>query len=627
VATVGLAAGVTDRILSLPGWLVLVLVFAFPALEASAFLGFVFPGEIAVILGGVAASRGMVPLWAVIAAAVSGAIIGDSIGYLIGRRWGTHLLQGTVGRLPVIRTHLDKNLESARAYVQRRQGSAVFFGRFTAALRALVPGLAGLSDVHYPTFLAYNVAGGTLWGAGFAVLGYVAGASYHRVEKIAGQAGLILLGVIVAGLITSRLVRRFAARSPGLKAVGDRLAATPPLAWVRRRFPAQVAWGRRRLDAHSPRGFWLTFTVAAGALAAWAFGGLTQDVTGHDDTALADPHVTTWVVAHRTEWLTSALKVLTWLGSTAVIIPAGLAIGLYFLIRRRDWRPLAVLTAAVAGAVGLWLIIKPLVGRPRPPAAIWIGHYPGAAFPSGHATQSIAFYAMLAIVLGAGLSVRRRALLWSAAALVVLIVGASRIYLGAHWLTDVLAGYALGACWVAIVVAVLLITSSGTGRVRPVRERGQAPTPGHQNRQKPHSPASRPAKARYAATGPASGTAARRRAQPRVRRTSLTRRTAPRAAADVADRLGSTADHAHAWQGTEPNRHAAACQRWLVARMQPQSPGVRPLRGGRGDVRLLWVTELGRSSKDDVERFVERAPAASPCNVCFLGIGVWYLRR
>jgi len=479
-----LAAGITDRILSLPGWLVLVLVFAFPALEASAFVGFVVPGEIAVILGGVAASRGMVPLWAVIAAAVSGAIIGDSIGYLVGRRWGTHLLHGTVGRLPVIRTHLDKNLDSARAYVRRRKGSAVFFGRFTAALRVLVPGLAGISEVHYRTFLAYNVAGGTLWGAGFAVLGYVAGASYHRVERIAGQAGLILLGLIVAGLITSRLLRHSAAGSPGLKAIGDRAAATPLLAWARRRFPAQVAWGRRRLDARSPRGFWLTFTVAAGALAAWAFGGLTQDVTSHDDAALADPHVTAWVVAHRTGWLTSALQVLTGLGSNAVIIPAGLAVGLYFLIRRRDRRPLALLTAAVGGAVGLWLIIKPVVGRPRPPAAIWIGHYPGASFPSGHATQSAAFYAMLAIVLGAGLSSRRRAIVWSAAALVVLIVGASRIYLGAHWLTDVLAGYALGASWVAIVVSVLLITWPSTGRVRPVRERAQAPTLGHQNRRK-----------------------------------------------------------------------------------------------------------------------------------------------
>ena len=484
MTTLSLVTSVTDRILSLPGWLVLLLVFAFPALEASAFVGFVFPGEIAVILGGVAASRGTVPLWAVITAAVAGAIIGDSVGYLVGRRWGTHLLHGTLGRLPVIRTHLDKHLDSARAYVQRRKGSAVFFGRFTAALRVLVPGLAGISEVHYPTFLACNVAGGALWGSGFAVLGYLAGASYHRVEHIAGQAGLVLLGLIVAGLIAARLLRRFAARSPGLEAVGDRMAAAPPLAWARRRFPAQVAWGRRRLDARSPRGFWLTFTVAAGALAAWAFGGLTQDVTGHDDTALADPHVTAWIIAHRTGWLTSALQVLTWLGSTAFIIPAVLAIGLYFLIRRRTWRPLALLGAAVAGAIGLYDIVKPLVGRPRPPATIWIGHYTGAAFPSGHATQSAAFYAMLAIVLGAGLPARRRAILWSTAALAVLIVGASRIYLAAHWLTDVLAGYALGATWVAIVVAVLLITSPSPGKSRAVQEQGQAPTLGQQNRRK-----------------------------------------------------------------------------------------------------------------------------------------------
>jgi len=277
--------------------------------------------------------------------------------------------------------------------------------------------------------------------------------------RILSPPGLILLGLIVAGLIAARLLRHFAARSPGLEAGGDRVAATPPLAWVRRRFPAQVAWGRRRLDARNPQGFLLTFTVVAGALAACAFGALTQDVLGHEGAALADPHVTAWVIAHRTGWLTSVLSVLTWLGSTAFIVPAGLAAGLSFLIWRRTWQPLVLLGAAIAGAIGLYDIVKYLVGRPRPPAATWIGHYSGAAFPSGHATQSVACYAMLAIVLGSGLPFRRRAVLCSAAALVVLIVGASRIYLGAHWLTDVLAGYALGACWMAIVLVVLLITS------------------------------------------------------------------------------------------------------------------------------------------------------------------------
>src|SRR5260370_38732574 len=122
MATVGLAASVTDRILSLPGWLVLALVFAFPALEASAFVGFVFPGEIAVIMGGVAASRGTGPLWAVIPAAVFGAIIGDSAGYPIGRRRGPPLLPRTPGPLPAIRTPLAKRPGTAPASAPRPQG-------------------------------------------------------------------------------------------------------------------------------------------------------------------------------------------------------------------------------------------------------------------------------------------------------------------------------------------------------------------------------------------------------------------------------------------------------------------------------------------------------------------------
>jgi undecaprenyl-diphosphatase len=199
--------------------------------------------------------------------------------------------------------------------------------------------------------------------------------------------------------------------------------------------------------------------VSVGALAALAFGGVTQDVAGHDEAALRDPHVTAWVVAHRIEWLTIVMKAVTWLGSTAVIVPMALIVGVFFVLRRHRWRrPLAFLAAAIAGAVGLYDIVKPLVGRPRPPSVIWIGHYSGAAYPSGHATQSVACYAALAIILGAGRSPAVKTVLWCAAALVVLAVGASRIYLGAHWLTDVLGGYALGASWVAMITIAALLT-------------------------------------------------------------------------------------------------------------------------------------------------------------------------
>src|SRR5439155_23810656 len=162
-----MSAVFTDSILSLDGWAALSLVFLLPALEASAFVGFLFPGEIAIILGGVLAYQGRLSLGAAIGAAILGAVIGDSVGYYIGRRWGRTMLRGTVGRLPYIRGRLDRDLDAAQEFVRRRRGRPGFFGRFPAALRGLVPGLAAMSGARYPTFPGCNGAGGGVGGAGF----------------------------------------------------------------------------------------------------------------------------------------------------------------------------------------------------------------------------------------------------------------------------------------------------------------------------------------------------------------------------------------------------------------------------------------------------------------------------
>ncbi len=220
------------------------------------------------------------------------------------------------------------------------------------------------------------------------------------------------------------------------------------------------------------RAFWLAFTIAAGVVAALAVGVLTEEVLRRYGLARADPHVTAWLVAHRVGWLTAVLSVVTWLGSLAVIGPAGALAGLLAGLRWHQWRPVILLAATVAGAVGLYNLVKHLVGRPRPPPAIWIGHFSGASFPSGHAAQSTACYVTLALIVGAGRPPRVKIAVCAAAALVVLAVGASRIYLGAHWLTDVLAGYALGAAWVAVVCTLMLAGWPGMLRSVPGARRG-----------------------------------------------------------------------------------------------------------------------------------------------------------
>jgi membrane-associated protein len=193
----------SDTILRLAGPLALVAVFTVPALEASTLLGIVVPGELALVLGGVLAHQGRVPLWATVVAGAAGAVVGDSVGYAIGHTVGERLL----GRLPR-RLIEPRQVERATALLRRLGGRAVFVGRFTAALRALVPGLAGIAGMPYRTFVAYNLAGGVLWATGFVLLGFAAGRAYRRVEHVAGTAGLVLLGMLVAGAAAATLVRR-----------------------------------------------------------------------------------------------------------------------------------------------------------------------------------------------------------------------------------------------------------------------------------------------------------------------------------------------------------------------------------------------------------------------------------
>lgn len=187
------------------------------------------------------------------------------------------------------------------------------------------------------------------------------------------------------------------------------------------------------------------------------FGLSLWSVLAHGGLTVVDPAVTSWVAGHRPGWLTPLVQLVTWLGSSFVIIPLGLAVGGYLRLRRRTWRPLAIMAAAFAGAAGLYDIVKPAVGRARPPAALQVGGPDdGWAFTSGHATQSIAFYGMLAVVLIAWWAPKRRMLIVIGAGLVVLVVGASRLYLGVHWLTDVVGGYALGLAWLSLVMVTSL---------------------------------------------------------------------------------------------------------------------------------------------------------------------------
>jgi membrane-associated protein len=199
--------GFLDPLLNAPSWTVLLVVALVVFAEDAFFVGFVVPGETAAVLGGVAASRGHVSVVAVLLVVVLAAVVGDSVGYEVGRVLGPRILARDI----VDRRR--ERVDQARAFLARRGGVAVFLARWTAFLRAVMPALAGMARMPYPRFLVFNAVGGIAWGTAVVLVGYFAGESFSKVDTYLGRgAAAVLVVLVLAGLAVWLYRRRRAER-------------------------------------------------------------------------------------------------------------------------------------------------------------------------------------------------------------------------------------------------------------------------------------------------------------------------------------------------------------------------------------------------------------------------------
>jgi membrane protein DedA with SNARE-associated domain/membrane-associated phospholipid phosphatase len=462
-------AGLIDTLTRLSSPWAYVVVGLLATAEA-VFVGLVLPGELVLLLGGFLAYQGRVSLAGMVAVAAVAAVAGYLVGYATGRRLGPALRTGGLGRR-IGPARWDR----VQAVLAARGGQAIFLGRFVGLLRALMPAAAGTARMPYPTFVVWTVAGGLIWAPGFVLLGYLAGGSYQRVADLAGQASLILLAllVLVGGVLAAA---RWTARHPDqVRALLARQLERPAVAALRRRYGSQLGFLARRFSPQGALGLSLTVGLAAVVGFGWLFGGITEDVIKGDELAARDSPVAAWLAEHRVGWLTATMRAITQLGSLRLIAPLVALTALLLLVRARRPDAAALLVTAVTGASLLVVLVKLLIGRARPEGGGMLVLVDSSSFPSAHSAQAVATYGALAYLAGrAAPRWGQRVAAWTTATLIALLVGFSRLYLGVHWLSDVLGGYALGAGWLAIV-----ITATATYQ----RLRSQAPPP--EERQQP----------------------------------------------------------------------------------------------------------------------------------------------
>jgi membrane protein DedA with SNARE-associated domain/membrane-associated phospholipid phosphatase len=418
-------------------------------------LGIPVPGETALVTAAALAALGHLSIYAVVATAVAAAIIGDNGGYWIGREGGIALIQ-RYGRV----LHLNaSHLERAHAFFERHGAKTIFIGRFIALLRTWAAVLAGAARMPYGTFMLYNALGGVCWSVVFGALGYLFGRNLPQLERYIGQASLAgaLLVALVVGLVLGwRWFERNRAMLVGrMQRVWQRVLTTPQLRQLSARYPRTWTFVSARFARGEYLGLHLTVGLAISLAGLWLFSGITEDVIHHDPLTRFDVTLLNWLHAHATPTGYAIFNAISVLGSPVAMAVVALGVGA-LLVARRRWIVLGGWAAAFAGGTILQAALKVVIRRPRPPYVADFLSESSWSFPSGHAMGSLIGYGMLAYILLVVVRIHGRGAqiaVLLGAVLLIMAIGLSRLYLGVHYFSDVMGGYAAGVLWLSACIS------------------------------------------------------------------------------------------------------------------------------------------------------------------------------
>jgi membrane protein DedA with SNARE-associated domain/membrane-associated phospholipid phosphatase len=431
---------------------VLVGVFAF--LETGAFIGLIAPGETVVLAGGVIAGQGEISLVPLIGVVWGCAVLGDSTSFFIGRRLGRPFLERHGPKLKIT----PERLNQVEEYFDRHGGKTILIGRFIGLVRALAPFIAGSSGFAYRRFIPYSVVGTGLWATLFCVLGAVFWKSFDRVAGVAGHVLAAFAAVVAVTVGIVWVVRRL--RDPEVRRrIGvwldrqeRRRGIGRPVAAAR---VAGRAVGRPLARLMGPEPLELVTVLAVAGVGAYACALNAFEVSHDSGPTLLDQRALDLAERLQMSLLVDVAKVVTTFGSFPSVVLLVVITGVLLASNGRRTEPIAL----VAGLVLLYVavqVMKAGFDRPRPPGGLVATQ--GEAFPSGHAAYSTAWVAA-AVAWWSYLGLAGRATLVLAAIAFSAAIGLSRVYLQVHWLSDVAAGWGLGATIFGVIAAIALVVA------------------------------------------------------------------------------------------------------------------------------------------------------------------------
>lgn len=403
-------------------------------------------------MGGLA-SHGMYSIEELFLAATLGAILGDAVSYELGRK----------GNAPVERwSFLKRQLEKGKPFFEKHKGKSIFLGRFIGWLRPIVPFLAGLVQMRRPHFYLVNAISAVAWAISYLGLGYIFGAAWKLAFLWATRAGLVLF-IIVALAIIFAWFWRWAVRN-GHKAysvvvsinqsIYSALKENPYIQTWAKKHDSALTFIRKRVSIQSFFGLPLTLLGLAFITSVIMLSGIVEDYLTGDPLALSDPRIANLLYAFRNSKLLHFFYAITLFAEAEIIIGAVFIFtALFWYYRKRVY--ILTLWVTIAGSQAVTILGKFVFHRSRPEGVIPAILEDSYSFPSGHATSAMAFYGFLAyfyIRIHPSWRVKMGALF--GALTVISAIDLSRMYLGVHYLSDVLAGNMVGLTTLLFAISI-----------------------------------------------------------------------------------------------------------------------------------------------------------------------------
>lgn len=419
-------------------------VFLLSLSESLALVGLIVPGTVIMFGVGAVVATGSLKLSHVLLLAMAGAIAGDGISYWLGHHYRERLQRiWPFARYPGM-------LRNGEAFFYRHGGKSVLFGRFVGPVRPVIPVVAGMLGMGPAHFAVVNVLSAIGWALVYILPGVFFGTSLAMAGAVSSRLAVLvfILAAGVWGVIRGcrRVVFLFARKGllwiSSLKQWATSEPSSHRFARFVQRFLYFLLFGGRA------EALPVAFLAVTLFIAGWAFLGVLQDVLAKDPLVVADQAVYHFFQSLRTAWGDSVFVAITELGDSFVNLSLAGAVLIVLLVKRCFRTAGFWVLTALGGLLGVQLL-KWAIHLPRPVAI-----YHGASvygFPSGHTTMSVVLYGFLAILLAKKLAGAWRWGLFSGVLFISFVVGISRLYLGAHWLSDVLGGYFIGTSWTAVM--------------------------------------------------------------------------------------------------------------------------------------------------------------------------------